>query len=561
MENIKDFDWEVKTEIDKEELLKNEEKAFEKFEEDYKKLNELIKNINQEEEKIVLYMNYFSNIEDIVWNKLLKKFFSTNLEKNLINNYDRNEELLNFKIVQDLNCALYDEKYKTSTLEKYNAWKISEDIDFSSGKPEVMNFFGANFYQVRGQISRDVVKIPFVDIFNKLKLMDNKYPGILLFIFNSVIYSKYNKLITLKDIKLNGVEYLQNYKEILLMILRYRNDYIFNFSFAWNINISKKIETKDIGYFSIDSISKIIGNIWVSEKFRNIGIGTEIFNYIKTKILPKEKFLFIQTKNEIIENHLRKLESEKINLIEIGMALSYGNEIDPIYKKEILKNEKTYVLTFDNNQEYIERLNIGNLFNNISYSFETYPLLENKFKNELFSSEKLYEKLTWKRIDTIEDKLKVLNITNDINILPEQLNTFTNKKIQVSGRVIEMENEYYLLPMYDNKYYIPFSTDLRLNLVKLEKPFITILETSNEWIILLKFEFESKHYIYSKERKFRREDLEKLFNRYHIGVENIFKNDGDFKPIEIDYNILEIKFKIENITTNKKFEEILDFLI
>lgn len=565
-----EFDWGVTSEQDNPETIETTRQALlqttkENLEKKYKQYLTILKTLKPEaQERAYIIVNFYNRLEDNEWNYLFKQFFQTKKHKNLINFIESKYTLLDYKIVNEPTKSLEDEKYKTATIERYYSWQIADDKTFSNYKPEILDFIGTKFYQVKAHILQETVTIPYIGIMSTLKEMETKYAGIIEFVFNS---DNQNPK-TLKELKKDGYKFLQEDSDILLNKLRYRNDEEHSNNFVWNVSVNNKTIIKDIGFFSYAKMSRIIGNVWIDEKFRGNGISHKIFEYIAKTILPKEKSIFILTKNPIMEKGIKEIskynpynpETNKgIRSIEIGRDKPYKSPLDTS-EKLTLSNEKVFVVTLDNDKSYLKDLADEHLPNGMALNLKTYSDL---FKALTYIP---FDKFCTKvLIDTIEDDklkslsgIKLLNYTNDENILPEVYNKYINEMVKISVQPLIIEDEYWYLPIYNTEfgpeYFLESSTDIRSFLIKPNIEF-EIFETDLEWIVLI-----NKELLYYTKKNFEyltKENLEKLFSKRFLGVENIFKNIGEYEPKRINYKNLTISYQVEDIVSYKDYSDII----
>lgn len=559
-EKIENFNWEVTPHF--EDDIQSKLKDFKMFKLD--KFKHLLNNLKPTEtnERTELIINFYDNIENDIWNEMFSNSFKTKIEKSLNKNFNRNVSLLDYQIVKDSNKCLNEERFKTANIEKYNSWKIAEDKTFADYKPEILDFIGVEFYQVRAKVLKEIYIIPFSTIFDTLKQMEQTYIGILEYIFNKVLLEKNLKPLTQKEIRKDGLQLLKDQFEIALYALTYREHIEFGNISVWNGVVKNKVEIKDIGFFSLDKITHILGNVWIDPDFRGQGITTKIFDYLIKKHLPDLTYIFVQTKNPVMEKLIRKQHTWNqddggITVSEIGRSICYESGAFPFTtseKENLAYNEKLFVIhsleTMEMKKKIVEYWLYDEKFI-ITKDFYPTILLHNEIKGE-YSSNELYQLLTWKK-PSKDDKMIVLNYTKDKNILPFYNDSNENIKIQYPGKIIKIDDSFYFLPMPDNQVYIPHSLDIRNELKRIDNSY-EIHETENDFIVIVDKAHKPEIFYYNKNhfKDLTLEILYWLFEKRNLGAENIIdpiKNQCN--ETSIDYKTLTISFIIDNLVTKK----------
>ena len=563
IECSENFNWEATSEIQETNWDKTE------FEAKYTKFKNILNNLNpnDKKERDFLIIDFYSKLEEDTWNIILEDAFKTKLSKNLNDYCYRNVKLMDFEIVNDKSKSLYEERFKTANIEKHNAWKIAEDTSFSNLKPEITEFMGIQFYQIRAKLQKEKLSFPFVKIMDILKNIELKYNGFIEFVFNQVLLRKNLETKTLKEIKKDGIQLMQSHDEILIQVLRYRNHKTFGFGFVWDTVITSTIETKDIGFFTINKMGNIIGNVWIDPEFRGNGIARKMFDFIVKTQLPKCKYLFMQTKNPIMAHLIKSYDTWNrddggIQVAEIGKTKCYESNKFSFTEKEkslLAYNETLFVIMTEETNAMYDTIIRDWMNEELLFTNDFFPSISNKLGRN--QSTDLYTLLNWNKEDI--PNLKVLNITGDIQILPKYYNSNENTEIQYDGRVIQIDNDYYFLPFIEGNLYLPYCEDLRTALRKLDTK-VEVYETETEFVVITNRSTNPEIFNYAKDKDqfqgLTYKMLKKLFEKRNLGSENIFDpKELKVSSSEIDYKNLVVKLTIDSLVIRKNI--IQDYLL
>lgn len=560
-EQLEEFSWEVTSENPPVEVEEQNIDIFEEFDKNFLTFKNIISGLRPDEieERNEFIRHFYDNVEPAIWNKMFSEFFKTKKDKSISKFVKIKDSILDFSIVADPNLSLADIKFKTSSIENYQSWKIEEDLEFANVKPELLDFVGSRTFCVKAKVARETLKIPFNEILDTLIRMDKKYIGIVEYLFNSIMSIKK----TLKEIRKDGIKYLKENPDILLYNLCYRNSPEFSMSYIWNAVISNSIKIRNIAYFTISKNTNIIGNFWVHPSFRNNKIASKIFDYLMLKELPKLNFFIIQTKNPLMESLIKKQEnSEKnIKVFEIGRATCYESEKYPFSSKEKERldyNEKTFVIfkneltgeAYKNIFDFIGSnspfLLLSTFLGHLNQKFEIPETAAYNFMN-------LFKVLLYGKEDNVISRM---NYIENKNVLPKFYNGYKNEWVQYSGQILKIDEEYYFLPKFDNNLYIPYTEDIRSLLIKMENN-VNYYETEKEFIVIINNQ-EKEAYIYNKAlfSNLNIDTLKWLFDYKHLGEEFLISPiKNQCNRVEIDYNNLEINFIIDNLVIKKDIIE------
>ena len=561
-EQLEEFSWEVTSENPQEEPNGEQIDIHEEFDKNFKTFSGIISGLKPTEikEKNEFIRHFYDNVEPIIWNEMFSEFFKTKKDKNPAKFVKIKDSILDYSIIHDPNLSLADIKFKTSSIENYQSWKIEEDLEFANVKPELLDFVGSKTFCVKAKVAREVLKIPFNEILDTLIRMDKKYIGIVEYLFNSILTEPK----TLKEIRKDGLKYLKENPDILLYNLCYRNSPEFGMGYIWNAIITNSIKMRDIAYFTLSKGLNIVGNFWVHPSFRNNKIASKIFDYLITKELPKRNSFIIQTKNPLMEKLIKKQEnSEKnIKVFEIGRATCYESEKYPYATKEkeaLDYNEKTFVIFKNELMQDCYKNIFDFIMTNSPFMLSSTFLghLYQKFeipKTGSYNYLKLFEVIVYGKED--ENIIK-LNETKDKDSLPKFYNAYKNEWVSHPGQILKIDNDHYFLPKFDGNWYIPYTEDIRGLLIRLENK-VSYFDTKKEFIIVLNNDPEKEVYIYNKEQfpNLNMDILKWLFDHKTFGIEYLISPiKNQCNKVEINYDNLEINFIIDNLVTKKDIIE------
>lgn len=572
-QNQEEFSWEATTENETNEVdTLKELEELEEFNNSVKIFKNIISNLSSNEgvERAEFINHFYNNLPDRIWNEKMVKYFRTKKELSISENYKINRKIIETNIQTIPNFSIREVRFQTSTIEKYQSWKIVEDPEFWNLKPEIGDYIGHKTFALVAKVNTEEIKLPFKQIFDTLKDMEKELPYFSEYILNIV-----NKIpLTQKEIRKSGIEILQNNSSILLDILRYREDKEFKFQPVWNCIIRNRIEIKHVGYFTLDLKSHILGNVWIDPDYRNQKLGQKILKYIITGYLPKIKYIFITTKNPAMAKIIKKCHTWNqdeggISVKEIGRIFGYETEIYPYTTKEksnLEPIENLFIIESEETDNCFEHL-LAHWNNELFVHLPYYPTIS-KYINTTkeYSSNEIYPLLTWQKRQEVEDpKIKILNINRDYETLPEFYNPYLNIYTKHPGRILEIDGDYYFLPIFDDKIYLPLTEDIRAKLLRLTNEF-EIHQTEKDFIVITNKSTKPEIFYYSKtgHPELNENILKWLFEKRHIGAENIIdpiKNQCN--KISIDYKNLIISFIIEDLVTKKdiiKYYNELNFL-
>lgn len=417
------------------------------FKKNYKLFIEIINKIPKLEERLNLIRNFYGNetTNPTVWNYILFSIFNTNKNYLFFNHLERVEKLLDYTI--QLSNERFDKiKYKTSSIERQFAWRLEEDKNFGIDKPELVRAMGYNVYEVLGDISNEKIVIPNMAIINKLKNHEFKYFLEFLLIKYGYDFKNDPKLNILKDKYL--LQYLENNFDLLLGI-QYNDHPEFNNNPAWNVVI-KEFKTKEaIGYFTEAGSSRLIGNVWVDERFRNKGIANSIFEYVENKLAKNNTFV-VTTKNE----HMKSI-FKKRGYLYIGNTLPYISETYSSKTKANLENS------------FIEEIYLINKKDMTNQQIQTFINSRFGYENVLFPLYIL--DLTFKDIiNQINKEDNFITITRK-NIFSEKyLNYYTEEEDVYEELIYEKDGIQLAYPLIKEGGLYPI--DLNLELLAKPKP-------------------------------------------------------------------------------------------
>lgn len=552
-----EFNWEITVDNSEERITEKEQ-----FVKDLETFNSITNSLSTPEEKVQIIIDFYDNIiPDAIWNEYMQKYFKTKLAKNFNINTQRKLTLINYEIGESKK-SLNDVRYMTSTCERSTAWLINEDKNFANEKPEVLSFFKTKLYSATAKIQEEKVQIPFFDIGSTLRLMCTELPYIYEYCFYKVYGYLHRKVIRSRDM----VNLIEKEPSFAMGIVRYRNSEEFGNNPAWNLVIRNHTVVKDIGYFSVSSYGKYIGNIWVDPAFRRKGVMDSMFKYIKNNILPKEDFLFIATKNPTV---MKALSSFKTKYI--GKDLPYISSNAPYeLKQKLARNylETIFCLAHDkipSNEVIFNTLNN----NEILFTEESFPYLLSD--GEKPGGEQFINMMNKNGLS----RLKYICTTNDKNIVPEYYNFYSSdfKNHSNTHIVFELDNNIYLYPYFDGELLVPLNAITSIA-HRIEEFKIDVLFNGDETIVIKHTNKEDKIIFRGKllDNTIGKNQIQLFFEYIQYGIERVqveefytlrkeehyaINRDG-YHAIEIDGN--QVKF-VSNIDTQvvvyKNIEEVI----
>lgn len=540
------FSWEITSSND--ESIEAEKEQFKKDVETFKSVTAAL---GTPEEKVPFILDFYDSIvPDSIWNEMMEKYFKTKLQKNLNINSQRKLTLINYEIGESKK-SLNDVRYMTSNCERSTGWLINEDKNFANEKPEILSFFKTKMYSVVAKVTEEKVQIPFFNIGATLRLMEYDLPFLYEYCFYKTFGYLHRKVIRSKEM----VPLLESDPSLLMGIVRYRNSEIFGNNPAWNLVIRNHTIVKDIGYFTVSSYSKYIGNIWVDPAFRRQGILGAMFKYIKSKLLPKEDFLFVATKNPTVVKALNDF-----NLKYIGKSLPYISE-NASYelKSKLNKNylETIFCIAHDqmpSNELIHSRLNDINML----YTRDSFPLLtppNDSIPEGIHLMDALKEFPCM-----VNNPIKVICKTNDINVVPEYYNFYSSNFRNHSNThiVYELNRVKYTYPCFDNEELFPVG-DIHIISKKIEDFRIDVLFNGDETIVIKHTNQMDKVIFRGKliDATISKIQIKSFFEHIQYGIERI-KIDSYYHAVEIINN--EVKFVYDtdtSIVAYKNIEEVI----
>ena len=502
-----DFNWNITSSND--EAIEAEKEQFQKDLELFKSVTSAL---NTPEEKLPFILDFYDNvIPDSIWNETMEKHFQTKLQKNLNLNSQRKLNLINYEIGTSKK-SLNDVRYMTSNCERSTGWLINEDKDFANEKPELLSFIKVKMYSVVAKVTEEKVQIPFFNIGATLRSMECDLPFLYEYCFYKTFGYLHRKIIRSKEM----VPLLESNPSLLLSIVRYRNSEEFGNNPAWNLVIKNQTIVKDIGYFTVSSYTKYIGNIWVDPLFRGKGIMRAMFSFIKNKILPTEDFLFISTKNPTVLNALAEFNHKFI-----GRDIPYISSNAPYQLKQ--KLEENYLETvfciankdIPSNEAIHEALNGKDLL----YSESSFPWLASKLHPDHIGGEDLINMLT----NNGPSRLKYICTTNDLNVVPEYYNYYSDdfKNHTKTHLVFEYKGDMYLYPYFDGQLHVPLNNLLSVAR-KIEDFKIDVFFNHTDMIVTKTSQFGNKVlYKGNLIPELQIEQIEQFFRYIQYGIERI----------------------------------------
>ena len=540
------FSWEI-TSSD-EEARENEKEQFKIELDRFKAVTDAIM---VPEDKLPFIIDFYDNIiSDNIWNEYMEKHFKTKLQKNLNLNSQRKLKLISYEIGESKK-SLNDVRYMTSSCERSTGWLINEDKNFANEKPEILSFFKTKMYAVVAKVTEEKVQIPFFDIGATLRWMEHDLPYLYEYCFYKTFGYLHRKVIRSRDM----VNLIESDPSLLMGIVRYRNSEIFGNNPAWNLVIRNHTIVKDIGYFTVSAYSKYVGNIWVDPAFRRQGILGAMFKYIKTKILQKENFLFVATKNPTVVKALNDF-----NVKYIGKGLPYiSDNASYELKAKLNKNylESIFCIAYDkipSNEIIWSKLND----NNMLYTRDSFPLLTPPNDN-IPDGIHLMDAL--KEFPCIENNpIKVICKTNDVNVVPEYYNFYSSnfKNHSNTHIVYELNRVKYTYPCFDNEELFPIG-DIHIISKKIEDFRIDVLFNGEETIVIKHTNTSDKVIFRGKliDANIGKKQIQLFFEYIQYGIERI-KLDIYYHAVEIiDNNIKFVYDSDANIIIYKNIEEVI----
>lgn len=544
--NKDDFSWEI-TSTDEEAGIKEETE----FKENLETFKNIVDGLDTPEDRVPFILDFYDNvIPDTIWNKYMEQFFKTKIPKNINMNSQRKLTLIDYSITKSAK-SLNDVRYKTSNCERSTAWLINEDANFANEKPEILSFFKVNLYAATAKIQEEKVQIPFHDIGSTLKEMETKLP----YIHNYCFYKIFGYL-DRKVIRCKGVEKIMESDPAFAMgVVRYRNSETFGNLPAWNAIIRTKTIIKDIGYFTVSSYTKYIGNIWVDPSFRRKGIMEAMFKFIKHTVLPVEDFLFISTKNPTVLAGLSLFNSKFI-----GKDIPYISDNAPYQLKQKLNQnylENVYCIAhkeMPSNEKIHTSLNGKELL----YSRDSFPLV-NEPNNDIPSGIHLMDAL--KEFPCmVNNPIKVICKTNDVNVVPEYYNYYspTFKNHSNTHIVYELNRVKYTYPCFDNEELFPVG-DIHIISKKIEDFRIDVLFNGDETIVIKHVNNNDKILFRGKltDANIGKEQIKTFFEYIQYGIERV-KLDSYYHAVEIINNEVKFLYTTDtSIVIYKNIEEVI----
>lgn len=538
------FSWEI-TSSD-EEARENEKEQFKIELDRFKAVTDAIM---VPEDKLPFIIDFYDNIiSDNIWNEYMEKHFKTKLQKNLNLNSQRKLKLISYEIGESKK-SLNDVRYMTSNCERSIGWLINEDKNFANEKPEILSFFKTKMYAVTAKVTEEKAQIPFFDIGATLRWMEHDLPYLYEYCFYKTFGYLHRKVIRSRDM----ANLIESDPSFAMGIVRYRNSETFGNNPAWNLVIRNHTVVKDIGYFTISSYSKYVGNIWVDPAFRRQGILGAMFKYIKTKLLPKEDFLFVATKNPTVVKALNDF-----NVKYIGKGLPYISENTPYeLKAKLNKNylESIFCIAHSDmpsNELIHSRLNDDSIL----YTRDSFPLLappNDSIPEGIHLMDALKEFPC-----IVNNPIKVICKTNDVNVVPEYYNFYSSNSKNHSNThiVYELNNVKYTYPCFDNEELFPVG-DIHIVSKRIEDFRIDVLFNGDETIVIKHTNTADKVIFRGKliDANISKNQIQSFFEYIQYGIERI-KLDIFYHAVEIINN--DIKFVYDsdtNIVIHKNIEE------
>ena len=559
-----DFNWEITTDNSEAIAIENEQ-----FQKDLETFKAVTNTINVPEDKVPFILDFYDNIiSDNIWNEFMEKYFKTKLPKNINLNSQRKLTLLNYEIGESKK-SLNDVRYMTSNCERSIGWLINEDKNFANEKPEILSFFKTKLYSIMAKTQEEKVQIPFFEIGATLRSMECDLPYLYEYCFYKIFGYLHRKVIRSKEM----VPLLESEPSFVMGIVRYRNSEIFGNNPAWNLSIRNQTIVKEIGYFTVSSHSKYVGNIWVDPAFRQKGILYAMFKYIKDKILPTEDFLFMATKNPTVVKALNTF-----NVKYIGKGLPYISENTSYeLKSKLNKNYLEAIFCIAHKRLPSNEVIHSNLNNgNILYTRDSFPSLltdTDGNPNGIYLIDALKEFPCM-----VNNPIKVICKTNDINVVPEYYNFYSHnfKNHSNTHIVYELNGIKYTYPCFDNEELFPLG-DIHIVSKKIEDFKIDVLFNNDETIVIKRSNNSNPNQM--NKVLFRgnlvgipKEQIQSFFELIQYGIEQInieetypikikseYKiNRNGYKAVEIiDQQIKFIFNNDTNIAIYKNIEEVI----